>query len=115
MYMQPICLNCGYLLRRCPNYAGPSPSGDSATVDEPVVVDLPSSNLDNRDASGNTVGHSVPTKLYDKMVSAWVRVQFADEQERDQARQEVRTQGGLTTAEAIAHLEQVAREARNGS
>jgi hypothetical protein len=71
--------------------------------------------LEIRDDSGKTVGHFVPIGLYEEMVSAWVRVQFADDQERAQAREEVRTQGGLTTAEAIAHLEQVARGAASGS
>jgi hypothetical protein len=71
--------------------------------------------LELRDESGTTLGLFVPLRLYEEMISAWTRLQFADEQEREQARREIRNHGGLSTAEATAHLEQVARGARTAS
>ncbi len=63
------------------------------------------------DESGRTLGHFLPANLYREWAYAWAKAQFADQAEREQARQEIRSEGGLTTAEAVACLEQVARAA----
>lgn len=68
--------------------------------------------LEVRDESGRTVGHFVPHEMYRQLLSSWVRAKFGDTAEREQALQEVRTEGGLTTVEAVAHLEQLAGGSR---
>jgi hypothetical protein len=68
-----------------------------------------------RDESGRTLGHYLPEDIYREMLRAWAKSQFADGPERNAALQEVRSSGGLTTAEAVAYLEGVARGARHGS
>jgi hypothetical protein len=62
------------------------------------------------DESGRTVGHFLPMDQYLKLLYAWAKAEFADEEELRQARAEP---GGLTTAEAIAHLESLARSYGN--
>jgi hypothetical protein len=68
--------------------------------------------LEVRDEAGRTVGHFVPQELYRQLLSSWGRAKFGDTADREQALQEVRTEGGLTTAEAVAHLEQLASRSR---
>lgn len=58
------------------------------------------------DASGTTLGVVVSPQLYDEMVEAWIRREPTPE-ELAAAREEYRTHGGKTTAEVLAHLEQV--------
>lgn len=66
------------------------------------------------DEAGKTVGQFVPQDWYMELMYAWAKQQFSDEKELEQARAEVRAQGGYTTAEAIAYLERIAREAKGG-
>jgi hypothetical protein len=68
--------------------------------------------MEVRDEGGRVMGHFLPAGLYRELVTAWGRGQFTDRGERDQARQEVKQAGGLTTAEARAYLGQVARKAK---
>jgi hypothetical protein len=68
--------------------------------------------MEVHDEDGRTVGHFVPDGVYRQLLSSWVGSQFGDRQERAQAVQEVRSEGGLTTAEAISHLEKIASGSR---
>ena len=56
------------------------------------------------DESGNTVGHFVPEDLYRDLLRSWAKTEFTDA-EIEQARQEVKAEGGLTTSEAIAFIQ----------
>ncbi len=58
------------------------------------------------DTDGRTLGHFIPPEMYRELMYAWAKAQFANEEELEKARQEP---GGLTTAEAIAYLEALAR------
>jgi hypothetical protein len=71
--------------------------------------------LDVYDENGTKLGCFLPEAVYMELLYAWAREQFADEEELKQAREEVKTQGGYTTAEAIAYLEKVAGDAKGGS
>lgn len=62
-----------------------------------------------RDEKGVTIGYFVPAKEYLKLLYAWARTQPVDEAEIERAHQSYKEHGGLSTAQAIAHLEQVAR------
>ena len=50
------------------------------------------------------VGHFLPPDLYHALLYAWAKDQFADEQELTRAREEIRSQGGVTTAEVLEFL-----------
>lgn len=65
------------------------------------------------DEQGHTLGFFLPPDIYHKLLYAWAKTQFTDE-EIAQARREMRTEGGLTTTQAVAYLEKVAREAKGG-
>ena len=65
------------------------------------------------DEMGKTVGHFLPAALYRDLVRAWARAEFSDA-EIEQARQELRKEGGLTTAEAIALLQETAKQGAKG-
>ncbi len=69
--------------------------------------------LEVRDEHGTTVGHFVPDEQYRELLYAWARAKFADPAEFERARREYQSEGGLSTPEAVAHLEQVAREAHD--
>jgi hypothetical protein len=58
------------------------------------------------DEAGNTLGYVLPPKLYAELMLAWASREPTPE-ELAAAREEYRTQGGKTTAEVLAHLEQV--------
>ena len=66
------------------------------------------------DENGHTLGFFLPPTLHDKLLYAWAKSQITDE-EIAQARREIKTEGGLTTTQAVAYLEQVARDAKGGS
>jgi hypothetical protein len=67
------------------------------------------------DETGRTLGHFLPADRYVDLLYDRARTEFGNEKELEEARREVRAVGGFTTAEAIAHLESVARSARGGS
>lgn len=58
------------------------------------------------DEAGNSLGYVVPAKLYAELLLAQASREPTPE-ELQAAREEYRTQGGKTTAEVLAHLEQV--------
>jgi hypothetical protein len=62
------------------------------------------------DANGSTLGHFLPTDIYQRLVYSWAKAEFVDEKERAQARLEMQTEKGMTTGEAIAHLESIAKK-----
>jgi hypothetical protein len=66
------------------------------------------------DEEGKTLGHFVPAKAYRELLYTWAKAQFTDE-EIEQARREVRAEGGYTTAEVIAHIEKIVREAKGST
>jgi hypothetical protein len=66
------------------------------------------------DETGRTLGFFLPPDVHHELLYAWAKSQFSDE-ELEQARRELKDEGGLTTAEAIAYLESVARSARGGA
>jgi hypothetical protein len=67
--------------------------------------------IDLCDETGRTVGHFVPAESYLKLMYAWAKAEFAgDEKEIQQARQEIRKEGGrLTTAQAVEYLQRLLR------
>jgi hypothetical protein len=66
------------------------------------------------DETGKTVGHFLPPEVYRELIYAWAKTQDTDE-EIAQAKREVREQGGLTTAEVLAHLESLKSSGRDGA
>jgi hypothetical protein len=66
--------------------------------------------LEVRDENGVVVGHFLPTKAYMALMYELERNRPVDPAEIERAREDYRLHGGMTTAEAIAHLEKVARE-----
>jgi hypothetical protein len=58
------------------------------------------------DEAGNSLGYVLPPKLYAELMLAQASREPTPE-ELEAAREEYRTQGGKTTAEVLAHLEQV--------
>ncbi len=58
------------------------------------------------DEAGNTLGYVLPPKLYAELMLAWASREPTPE-ELAAAREEYRTHGGKTTAEVLAHLEEV--------
>jgi len=65
------------------------------------------------DETGRTLGHFLPEEVYRELLYTWAKAQVTDE-EIAQARHELRTEGGLTTPEAIAYLENRARDMKGG-
>jgi hypothetical protein len=63
------------------------------------------------DESGQTLGHFLPAERYRELLYQRARAEFSDQKELEEAREEIRATKGLTTAEAIAHLDRVARKA----
>jgi hypothetical protein len=59
------------------------------------------------DEDGRTLGFFLPPDLHQKLLYAWAKTQFSDE-EIEQARREIKTEGGLTTPQAVAYLEKLA-------
>ena len=59
------------------------------------------------DENGHTLGFFLPPDLHHKLLYAWAKSQFTDE-EIAQARREIMAEGGLTTSQAVAYLEKVA-------
>ena len=64
------------------------------------------------DESGRTLGHFLPADLYQKLLYAWAKALFDDEEELKQVRQEP---GGMKTAEAISYLQGLARRGQHPS
>jgi len=64
------------------------------------------------DESGRTLGHFLPADLYQKLLYAWAKSLFDDEDELKRARQEP---GGMSTVEALAYLEGMARPGQRPS
>jgi hypothetical protein len=60
---------------------------------------------------GRPVAYVVPADLYGQLLSAWANEVFGDAQELEKARQEVRSQGGVSGAEILAHLASLGRAA----
>jgi hypothetical protein len=56
------------------------------------------------DQKGGQVGFFFPSQVYLKLMRAWARAEFADDQDLQNARKEP---GGMTTAEVLQHLKQV--------
>jgi hypothetical protein len=56
------------------------------------------------DQKGTQVGFFFPSQIYLKMMRAWARAEFAEDQGLQTARTEP---GGMTTAEVLQHLKQV--------
>ena len=67
------------------------------------------------DEAGEAVGYFVPPGLFRTLLSAWVHAEFADEGDRAAALDEFRREGGASTAEVLAHLQQLERSGMNGS
>jgi hypothetical protein len=67
------------------------------------------------DEQGRPLGQFLPQHVYLELMYAWAGKQLTDDAEKQQARAEVRHSGGLTTQEAIAHIEQLAGQARDPS
>ncbi len=61
------------------------------------------------DESGRTLGHFLPADIYQKLLYSWAKSLFDDEEELKRLRQEP---GGMSTAEAIAYLEELVRSGR---
>lgn len=55
------------------------------------------------DESGRTVGRFLPEKMFQEFLVAWADAHLSDE-EIEQARQEFREHGGMTTQDAIQFL-----------
>jgi hypothetical protein len=66
--------------------------------------------LEVHDESGRVVGHFLPDELYTRLVYSWARQEFANAEEHKAA---MATPGGYSTAEAIAFVEQITRDARS--
>ncbi len=60
------------------------------------------------EGDGSIVGHFLPHAAYMRLIHAAAKVDFTDE-EIAAARAEIKDSGGMTTKEAIAFVEQVAR------
>jgi len=68
------------------------------------------------DESGRTVGHYLPEEIYRHLMDAWAhRVFDMSPEELRQAREEIKTQGGMTTTEAIAHLQKLIDDNKRAS
>jgi hypothetical protein len=65
------------------------------------------------DEGGQPLAYVLPADMYREMLAAWANSVFGDEAELEQARQEVRAKGGVSGAEILAHLQDIAR-ARSG-
>ncbi len=59
--------------------------------------------------AGQPLAYVLPADIYREMLTAWADSVFGDEAELEQARQEIRTQGGVTGAEILARLQEIAR------
>lgn len=68
--------------------------------------------LEVQDGSGKIVGHFLPDAIYTRLIYAWAKLEFADEAEHKLAMSEP---GGMTTAEAIAFVHQLASNDRGTS
>jgi len=63
------------------------------------------------DETGQTLGFFLPPEFHHEVMYAWAKALFS-EAELAEARAEVRSQGGYTTPEVIARLNEVIRQAR---
>jgi hypothetical protein len=63
------------------------------------------------DETGKTLGYFLPPEFYHEVIYAWAKTLVSDE-ELAQARAEFKIEGGYTTAEVLAHLEEVIRQTR---
>lgn len=61
------------------------------------------------DEAGNVVGHYLPRDEYLRLVYAVEKAAVSDE-ELAEARRDIRENGGVTTAEILARLDQVRRD-----
>ena len=61
------------------------------------------------DEAGEAVGYFVPPGLFRELLTAWVHAEFAEEGDRAAALEEFRRDGGVSTAEVLAHLERLDR------
>jgi hypothetical protein len=64
------------------------------------------------DESGRPVGQFVPQQLYLELMRAWAATQFPDDEEKKQARAEMRQSAGLSTQEAIAFVDKLVAQVR---
>jgi hypothetical protein len=67
------------------------------------------------DSDGRTVGHFLPPDLFNQLAYAWAKAEFANENEQERARQEIKDNGGFSTSEAVIYLQQAAKAAGTGS
>jgi hypothetical protein len=68
------------------------------------------------DEAGRTVGHYIPEDIYMQLMYAWAHQELdKNPEELRQAREEIKTQGGMTTAEAIAHLQKLIDDNKRAS
>lgn len=63
-----------------------------------------SSEVELCDEAGEAFGYFLPPRLYQTLLYAWARAEFAADEDRQRALQEVRLQGGLSTAEVLDYL-----------
>ena len=63
------------------------------------------------DESGKTLGYFVPADEYLALMYAWARAEFAGD-DTSGAREEFRAEGGYTTAEVLAKIEEVVRQGK---
>jgi hypothetical protein len=81
---------------------------DKVVLDRPMQTALEgaASEVELCDDAGKTLGYFVPPKMH-RMLYDWAFSLFDNSEELEAARQEP---GGMTTAEAVAHIEKVAEE-----
>lgn len=58
------------------------------------------------DAAGRTLGRFLPEQEYWRLMYDLAKAEFSDDAELEEARRE---SGGMTTAEAVAYIEQIIR------
>lgn len=85
-----------------------------AILPNSILAQLPDLNgqLELCNEEGQTIGFFVPPDMHHAYMYAWAKAQFTDDEAR-QAREDIRRNGGMMTAEAIAHLESLSRPEEN--
>jgi hypothetical protein len=54
---------------------------------------------------GRALGYFLPTNMYLQLMYAWAREEFNNDPELQHGREKLRKEGGVTTAELLAHLQ----------
>jgi hypothetical protein len=83
------------------------------TVDEPLCSLLTGLEhpVELRDESGQPLGHFLPASLYRDLLYALAKAEVSDEELQERKHEP----GGVSTAEALAHLESIIRSPRQAS